>query len=140
MPLYAQVADLVDRFGQAELVELTDRTSPVPTVLDTAVAERALADADAQIDGYLGARYQLPLPSVSPLLVRIACDIARYLLWEDRASDEVRERYRDAVRMLEALAKGIVTLGLSPVSTPSTSAGPSWSAPDRITSVDMEGP
>jgi phage gp36-like protein len=42
----------------------------------------------------------LPLPTVPAVLTRITCDIARYRLWEDRASDEVRRRYDDAVKLL----------------------------------------
>jgi phage gp36-like protein len=127
MPVYAQVADLVGRFGQQEIIELTDRASPPSGGLDAAVAERALADADAEIDVYLAGTYELPLPSVPPVLTRIACDIARYRLWDDRAPEEVRARYEDARRVLEAIAAGKVTLG--PANGPS---GVQYFAPSRI--------
>jgi len=107
---YATLADLITRYGEEEIAQLTDRVGA--GMPDAATALRALADADAEIDGYLAARYRLPLPTVPPLLSRIACDIARYRLWEDRASEEVRTRYEDARRLLESLAKGVVTLGL----------------------------
>lgn len=108
---YATAADLALRFGEAELAQLAD---PLHTgEPDAAVLALALADADAEIDGYLAARYQLPLPSVPAVLVRVACDVARYRLWADRASDEVRRRYEDASKLLTNLSKGVVALGLA---------------------------
>lgn len=107
---YATLADLVARFGEAEIVQRTDRA--YASVIDAAVAQRALDDAKAEIDGYLAARYKLPLPTVPALLGRLACDIARYRLWEDLASEEVRKRYEDARRLLENLSRGTVSLGL----------------------------
>lgn len=107
---YETVAGLIARFGEDELIQLTDRAGA--HAVDGAIAQRALDDAAAEIDGYLAARYQLPLPTVPALLARIACDIARYLLWEDRASDEVRRRYEDARKILESIARGTVSLGL----------------------------
>lgn len=107
---YATAADMEERFGREELVARTDRDAT--GVVDGAVLGRALADAEAEIDGYLAARYALPLPTVPPLLARIACDIARYRLWEDQASEEVRRRYEDARRLLEAIGRGVVSLGL----------------------------
>ena len=66
---YATQADLETRFGSAELAQLTDRISG--SVIDAAVVGRALADAEAEIDGYLAARYQLPLASAPAVLGRI---------------------------------------------------------------------
>jgi len=107
---YATQADLEARFGIDELTQLTDRAGA--GVPDATIVARALSDAAAEIDSYLASRYALPLSPVPTLLVRIACDIARYRLWEDRASDEVRRRYEDNVRLLEGIAKGVLSLGL----------------------------
>jgi phage gp36-like protein len=111
---YATQADLEERFGADELTQLTDRVNA--GVPDASIVARALADADAEIDGYLASRYALPLAAVPPVLARIACDIARYRLWEDRASEEVRLRYEDARRLLESIARGQVSLGLPAIS------------------------
>jgi phage gp36-like protein len=109
MAVYATVADLVRRYGEAEIQQLTDRLDPPAGAIDSAVAERALADADAEIDAYLAARYAVPMSPAPAVVGRLACDIARFRLWEDRASDEVRRRYEDARRMLEAIAAGRVS-------------------------------
>lgn len=116
---YATQQDLVDRFGHAELSQLTDPDAGA--VIDTTVVARALADADAEIDGYLATRYTLPLPSVPDVLVRVACDIARYRLWDVRASETLRDRYRDSVKLLAMLANG--TTLLAGVATAAPAAG-----------------
>lgn len=138
---YATAADLIARFGEDELIQLTDRSGA--GVPDAAVVARALEDSGAEIDGYLASRYRLPLPTVPALLARIACDIARYRLWEDRASDEVRRRYEDARRLLENLSSGKVSLGLPadlpPASQPALSLAAANSGPAPVFGPDQMG-
>lgn len=135
---YATQQDLVDRFGYDEIVQLTDRTGG--NVIDGTVVALALADADAEIDAHLAARYSLPLASVPAIIVRIASDIARYRLWDDRAPEEVRARYTDTVRVLEKLARGDIELGLPAASAPPLPAGVAWSARGRIMTGEIAGP
>ena len=106
---YATQADLEARFGASEVLQLADRDGN--GAIDTGVLDMTLADTDAEIDAYLVGRYSLPLATVPSNLVRIACDIARYRLWKDMASEEVRQRYADAVRYLEKVASGALSLG-----------------------------
>lgn len=105
---YATQAALEERFGTAELAELTDRVNG--EVIDTTVVTRALSDAQAEIDGYLAGRYQLPLATVPEILVRLNCDMARYYLHAEGATETVRDRYTDAVRLLRAIGSGDVKL------------------------------
>lgn len=101
---YATQADLETRFGSKELAKLTDRTAG--SVIDAAVVDRALVDAAAEIDGYLAVRYQLPLASVPVALAQPACDIARYNLWGERATEPIKQRYEAAVSRLKDIAGG----------------------------------
>lgn len=119
---YATVADLVARFGELELVQLTDMENIPPSVIDVARVDTKIGDACAFIDGYVGQVYRLPLAGCAkpvtvpgaqpdtvapPVLVRIACDLARYYLHDDLAPEnEVYRRYKAAVRELEAIAAG----------------------------------
>lgn len=103
---------MIDAFGSAELVELTDRAEVATGAIDEAVLGRALAEADAEIDGYLAARYTLPLASTPALVSRLANDIARYRLYKDAVPEVVTDRYKSAVKTLEALATGKASLGL----------------------------
>lgn len=107
---YATQQDMVDRFGETELVQLTNRDNPAATTINATVIGKALADADAQIDGYLG-RYTLPLAIVPPMLTRHACDIARYHLYDERATEQAQKRYDDAIAYLKDVAKGDILLG-----------------------------
>lgn len=132
---YATQADLVTRFGSDELAQLTDRING--SVIDASVVARAIADAEAEIDGYLAARYQMPLASVPAVLGRLACDMARYYLYDDRFTEAVRKRYEDAVRLLKAMASGDVKLDAVVVLAPSASGATTVSsrAPERVFSA-----
>jgi phage gp36-like protein len=115
---YATLTDLTERFGDTEVV---------------AVAERALADAGAEIDGYLVGRYRLPLPVVPRTLVGFACDIARYRLYDDRATEQVTKRYDDAAKFLRLVADGRISLGpASDASTAPSAGGAQISASPRV--------
>lgn len=128
--MYATLADLEARFGAAEIVQLTDRADPPEGVADQAVADKALADADAEIDVYVGAKYALPLPAAPEVLRRVSCDIARYRLYEDRATDEVRRRHEDALGLLDKIARGVVSLGFAEPPAPAA-GGVAFVSPPR---------
>jgi phage gp36-like protein len=127
---YATQADLEARYGLAELVQLSNREGGTSVV--TEVVARALADADAEIDGYLAARYALPLTTVSAAIVRLACDIARYRLYEHDAPPAVAKRYEDAVRFLRGVADGKVALGMPATEPGSISGGVAGESSERV--------
>jgi phage gp36-like protein len=128
---YATQQDMVDRFGSDELIQLTDRTNI--GAIDSTVVSRALGDADAEINGYLAAQYSLPLDTTPAVLVRLACDIARYQLSADRVTEAVRDRYKDAVAMLRSLARGEAQLGVATGQAPTpTDSGIAYTAPERV--------
>ena len=89
---YCDKAGMVARFGEVELIRLTD---PDGSVIDDAAINAALSDAVDEIDTYLAVRHSLPLTSTPKLLVRICADIARYRLYDDRMIEEVEKRYND---------------------------------------------
>ncbi|EGV38491.1 gp436 family protein [Neisseria weaveri] len=110
---YAVTADMVARFGELEVIQLTDRNQD--GLIDEDVAAVALADATAEIDAYLG-RFKRPFTDVPPILKRLCCDIARYRLTAANGvliTDEIRNRYKiDVLDLLRAMAKGEVQLGV----------------------------
>lgn len=108
---YATRQDMVDRFGETEMIQISDRGIPA-TAIDAAVVDAKLADAAAEIDGYLGQRFTLPLASVPAVLKRIATDLARYHLYDDRATEQVTKRYDDAIAFLRGVAKGDLSIGV----------------------------
>lgn len=136
---YATQADMTDRYGETELAQRTNRVDG--TTIDTTVLARALADADAEIDAYLAGRYALPVATVPTVLVRVACDVARYRLYEDGATDVVRQRYEDATGFLKRVSSGDVVLGdlAAAADTASTGLAYHQSAPRQITDDSMRG-
>lgn len=110
---YATKQQLVDRFGEAELIRLTDKNVPRGNWIVDQVLDGAIADADSVIDSHLQSRYTLPLGAVPTVLTRFACDLVRYFLYDDGAPDHVKTRYDNAMSFLKAVARGEVNLGLS---------------------------
>lgn len=108
---YITRAELEARFGVQEIADLLDDNhdgSESQAEAETLTA--AVADASNLIDGYLASRYTLPLTSVPEIVKVWAADIARYKMWEQRAPEEVRQRYEDALGQLKDLARGNISL------------------------------
>ena len=96
--MYATEADLVARFSEEEISNLKLMVSNPQFVDD------AIQDATEEINGHIGGRYPLPLPNVPSNLKRMACDIARYRLYFQQPTEEVRKRYEDAIAFLKRVA------------------------------------
>jgi phage gp36-like protein len=132
---YAVKQDLIDRFGEKELRELTDRVNRPPTTIDETVVGRALADATALIDGYIAKKYNLPLATVPEILIKTTSDVARYYL-HGKAADKdspVTAAYNQAVAWLKDVAKGLIQLddgGETP--EPAGGGAIKTSAPNRV--------
>lgn len=111
---YATQADMVSVFGEREVIMLTDRS--LLGTIDVTVLADALSLASDEINAYLDGRYALPLPNVPRLLTRICCDITRYRLsgGDAQETEPSRNRYKDSIKMLEAIKRGDLTLGLDP--------------------------
>lgn len=109
---YATQADMVSHLGEREVIAITDRN--LTGAIDPAVLADALDLASDEIDAYLEGRYALPLPRVPRLLTRLCCDVARYRLCgaDAQETEPTRNRYKDALKMLEQIKKGELTLGL----------------------------
>lgn len=111
--MYATVKDFVLRIGEFQTIQLTDRDRE--GVVNESVLTIALSDSTSQIDGYLSARYRLPLPIIPQNLTRICCDLTRYRLVsmsEVTITDEIITRYKLSLKELEDLAAGKISLGI----------------------------
>jgi phage gp36-like protein len=139
MPLdstYASIDDLYDRYAAADIVRYADAkaaldpTGSGPDQLKEAASGDAtsgaaqqaadtvidaLADAEAEVNGYLQSSYDVPVasqPDETPRIIRrITCDIAHYRLQAD-PTQTASDRYDRAVSDLEKIAKGMIQLGL----------------------------
>ena len=94
--------DLIDRFGEDELVLLTDREGR--GVIDDEVLSRAIEDAEAETAAYIQAA-GLVLPSPPKVLVVKVCDIARYYLHDNGETQVVLDRYKQAIAWLRDVVR-----------------------------------
>ncbi|WP_427340611.1 gp436 family protein [Caloranaerobacter sp. DY30410] len=88
------------------------------------IIEEAIKDADGEIDGYLNKRYSTPLPSPVPRIIsKLSKDIAVYNIFSRIGIDEedrektVLTRYRNAIKFLENVARGIIDIGTQKIET-----------------------
>lgn len=82
-----------------------------------ALCEDAIKDACAEIDGYLGKRYNVPFSSPPQVVNKFAKDIAAYNLVSRSGIDESERektfltRYQAATKFLLEVAKGNINIG-----------------------------
>ncbi len=107
---YCTQTDLVDRYGQALIVALTDRGATATGTIDSDVVDRAIGDAGNLIDGYVGKRYALPVTPAQPLLATLALQIAVYVLHVSAPDPKIVEDYKEALRQLQAISNGTLVL------------------------------
>lgn len=132
---YATQQNIVDRFGEAEILRVADRDQD--GAIDAGVMAKALADADAEIDSYIGKIYALPLATVPARVVDLAQDIALYKLYASNPPEDVVRRYKDALAFLVNVSKGLAVLpGLDGASPAPSGTGVGLSAPDRVFTRD----
>ncbi len=83
----------------------------------TALTESAIADADAEINGYLSKRYNPPFGEPPAVLKKFSKDIAAYNLVSRKGIDEddpektYLTRYNSAIRFLTMVAEGKIDIG-----------------------------
>jgi phage gp36-like protein len=96
--------------SQEELAELTSDSGDLP---DALMVEKAIAQADAEIDSYLGSRFRVPLTPTPPRLRALSVDMAIYHLYSRRSVVPAvrRDKYEAALAYLKAVAAGKLGLG-----------------------------
>lgn len=120
---YATPQEFIEIFGFDEALQLTTLDNPSATAVDNAVLQTALDDASDEIDGYLQARYSLPITPQPKVLRRLSADIARYRLDRYMAREDARQRYEDALDFLKSVSRGLIQLGLNQSGEPTPSLG-----------------
>jgi len=137
---YSTQSDILDQMDEDVLIQLTDDDDA--GVVDADVVTQKIADADALIDGYCGARYSVPFTTVPALVLKFSVDIAIYNLYGRRkgAPEDRRNRFKEAVDFLKGVAAGNNSLGENDPAAGETSFELSTNNPDRIFTRDkMQG-
>ncbi|EAB3326333.1 DUF1320 family protein [Salmonella enterica subsp. enterica serovar Bovismorbificans] len=106
--LYASAQDMRDRYDNLDTL-LFQPGSDTP---NEKRLTQALNDAGALADSYLSAKYALPLAVVPQVLVQHCCAIAFYYLCDQQATDQARDRYREALTWLREVKSGSIPVGV----------------------------
>lgn len=116
---YCTLKDILEAVSEDNVIQLTDDEGL--GVLNQERVDKAITTAGSIIDGYLGGRYTLPLLTVPVLIKTIAVDIAVYKLYERRFElnmpEAMSNRYKNAIKLLEQIQKGLIRLGIEPPKT-----------------------
>lgn len=110
---YSTQSDILDQIDERELIQVTD---PEGEAVNDDIVTRAIEDADATISAYCQGRYTVPLDPVPGKIRQVSVDIAIYNLYSRRGdtAPEIRqERHKEAIRFLEKVSEGKITLGAS---------------------------
>ena len=111
--MYAAVANMIERFGELEMIRLSMPDDRTAETVNAAKIEVALADGGALIDDYLRKRYRVPVATPPASLVRANCILARYDLAQGERtnpSEEMRLARKEVIGWLEKLASGEVEI------------------------------
>lgn len=109
---YSTLNDIKKLIPEETLVQLTDDEG-LGSINQSRIDE-AVSQADAEIDSYSGGRYSVPFSPVPDIIKKISVDISIYNLYSRRVEQipETRaERYRNAIRQLEGISKGTISMG-----------------------------
>lgn len=117
----------VARFGQEELSELLASGSALSF---NAAAEDASAIIDSYLESSSTRSEALPLNPVPARMVEVAGEIARYKLWGAKASEQVTDRYKEAIAYLEKIAAGDLVVPGS--NQTADTAGPAYTSKPRV--------
>lgn len=109
-----EVQDLIDSFGERELIALSDRHKT--GAIDLGVANKAILEAEAEVASYLipaklvladyeTHSYRFFTGQTPDALKAKVCDIARYRLYEDGVTTIVEDRYKQALEWLRLVMK-----------------------------------
>ncbi|EEP6366159.1 DUF1320 domain-containing protein [Salmonella enterica] len=106
--MYASAQDMRDRYDNLDELLMQPGTDD----LNEKKLTQALSDAGALADSYLSAKYSLPLAVVPQVLVQHCCAIAFYYLCDQQATDQARDRYREALTWLREVKNDSIPIGV----------------------------
>ncbi len=120
--MYCSKQDLIARGWGDEIAGLSDKAGELGGDINEAILEQAIADACAKIDSYLVGLIELPIATPSSHVVRCACDMTRFYLYDIGAIPQVRQAYEDAIDFFERVhlhkSSLLALLGVPPLDAP----------------------
>ncbi len=112
---YCSLADLQLAIPQQTLIWLSN-DDPAAVAMNQAVVDEGLRQAQELVDAHLRGRYNLPLSPVPSVVKDMTVNLARYWLYARRPEgsdlpDAVTRTYKAALKMLEQIRDGMLTIG-----------------------------
>ena len=119
--MYCNINDILNVISEKELVNLTNDwigsgAGGAACTADYTRFNMISEDVDSLINGYLRARYSLPLKTVPAFIRTIAADICVYRLYSRRSlkiPEHVADNYENALSALSDIQKGNILLETS---------------------------
>lgn len=133
--MYCTLDQLKERLPEKVIQQLTDDDRL--GVIDSGRVDAAIARAAAEIDAWCGRRYSVPFAEAPAVIRELCADLAIYYLYARKAEKVPETRtdaHKNALRTLEQISKGLVSLGvdtLPPPAPAAVSGGASFDAGER---------
>jgi phage gp36-like protein len=122
--MYCFPEDIQKQISQDTMIQLTDDDQVGE--IDSIIVEEAIIYSETLIDGYLRGRYTLPVINITnpvppDILKILAVDLSIYRLYSRRfqtdTPDSISEKYKNSIKILEQIQKGIISLGVETAGT-----------------------
>ncbi|MDH3998905.1 MAG: DUF1320 domain-containing protein [Desulfuromonadales bacterium] len=121
--MYSTQEDILERLPEETVVQLTDDEDSGD--IDAARVVAAIERADQEIDAWCGSRFHVPFTSTPAIIGGISTDLAIYYLY-GRTQEEIpqtrKDAYDNALRTLEQIADGKLSLGAAEAASSSASS------------------
>lgn len=118
--MYCSLDDIQKQVSKDTLIQLTDDSQV--SEIDSIIIEESILYSETLINGYLRGRYTLPIVNIAldaeppDILKILAVDLCIYRLYSRRfqtdTPDSISEKYKNSIRILEQIQKGIISLGI----------------------------
>ncbi len=137
---YSDLASLRQRMPEQVIIDLTDDQHT--GLVNEEPVDRAIADADTEIDSYLAGRYSVPVDPVPALLQRLSLDLSVESLYGRQPALDMPEAVKTAAKNARALlariaAKDAHLPGVAETdNSGGTAAGAVFSGPGRLFTRD----
>ena len=117
---YCTLDDIKQQVSEITLIEITDDNQA--NEINTNIIDKAILYSETLIDGYLRGRYTLPLATIPVLIKILAADLTIFRLYSRRFQadmpDSINDKYKNSIKLLEQIQKGVVSLGIETADTP----------------------
>lgn len=110
---YCSLKDIKSVIPMQELINLTVDNPTRESIVDETIFSQCAEFADSLINGYIRAKYTLPLKTVPMFLLELAKDITAYRLYMRRPQklpEHIKDNYSKTLDLLTKIKRGDILL------------------------------